>query len=86
MKINEIIEKLSIEDQKIILQTKDADEIKNILDKNNIDIDFDSLKKMYTSNVELSDDELENVNGGLDLNPIIQNVIKAIVNKIKDKD
>ena len=84
MKFEEAFDKLDNQAQESIKNCKSIEEIINVFAANGIEIkpqdiqDTVSMKKG-----ELSDEELEGVNGGLDATFLIQELFKVLFKKIK---
>lgn len=77
MKFEEAVEKLSLEAKKQLKDSSSLEDILAIFSKNGLQVaKEDILEAIKKKSGELSDDELANVTGGLDLTEIIQDVLK----------
>lgn len=77
MKFEEAVEKLSLEAKKQLKDSNSLEDILAIFSKNGLQVaKEDILEAIKKKSGELSDDELANVTGGLDLTEIIQDVLK----------
>lgn len=72
MKLDELMEKLDVVKQQALANAKTAEEFLDLLKSYGFDGTMEDVKEFFKKvsvkeNAELSDDELDDVNGGLDL-------------------
>ena len=84
MKFEEAVEKLSLEAKKQLKDSGSLEDILAIFSKNGLQVaKEDILEAINKKSGELSDDELANVTGGVDLTQIIQDLLKMGVDYFK---
>lgn len=83
MKFEEAIETLSDKTKERLSECKDINQVISILREDGVEINESDLVNLAQTNVELTDDELDNVVGGLDVTYLVQEFIKFLMCKIK---
>lgn len=82
MDLKEFIESCDSNVKEELAKCKDAKESYEVLKKHHVEVDLETLEKLYVSyNVELSDDELGDINGG----QFIDDLKDAYINNLKKK-
>ena len=85
MKLEELLTKLPEDAKSKIEGCKDVESLLAVFKENGITINEEDLTSLIGGkNGELSDDELSNVTGGIDVSYLIQELIKFLVKKVKD--
>lgn len=83
MTFDEALKSLSSEAKDKLKECKSLDEMVKIFKDNNININQKDLQSVVQKQGELSDDDLANVVGGIDLSFLVQELLKYIIDKIK---
>ena len=85
MKFEEAIEKLDDNMKESLQNCSSIDEMIDTFKKNGIDISKEVIESALSNKSgELSDDELENVNGGMNITFLIQEALKFGIRKFKE--
>lgn len=86
MKFDEALNKLNNEAKQALSKSASLEDMLKIFANNGIDITAADIKEAINKKgSELSDDELDNVSGGLNLVDIFQTLMNMGVGKIKEK-
>lgn len=85
MNFEEALNKLNNESKQALSKATSLDEMLKIFANNGLDVSEEDIKSVANkSGTELSDDDLENVTGGLDPTFVIQMTLKFLSDRLKD--
>ena len=84
MELKNILSNLSEQVQEQIKNCKNTEEIITVFKNNGIEITQDDIENSFVDGQELSDDDLNNVTGGLDIMFLLQELFGFTFKKIRE--
>lgn len=84
MELKNILSNLSEQVQEQIKNCKNTEEIITVLKNNGIEITQDDIENSFVDGQELSDDDLNNVTGGLDIMFLLQELFGFTFKKLRE--
>ena len=84
MELKNILSNLSEQVQEQIRNCKNTEEIITVLKNNGIEITQDDIENSFVDGQELSDDDLNNVTGGLDIMFLLQELFGFTFKKLRE--
>lgn len=84
MELKNILSNLSEQVQEQIKNCKNTEEIITVFKNNGIEITQDDIENSFVDGQELSDDDLNNVTGGLDIMFLLQELFGFTFKKLRE--